>query len=105
MQNMKKNEEYFERCFSKLLLNFMIWICVDFVFEILVDDRFGFVRNTTLTNSTNFISQFSPYHWYETNGLSKIPFCDGREIRPRKPYGKHQTNGIIPDKADMAINI
>ena len=69
--------------FSKLLLNFMIWICIDFVFEILVDDRFGIVRNTTLTNSTNFISQFSPYHWYETNGLSKISFCpmDAKYVR------------------------
>jgi len=77
--------------FSKLLLNFMIWICVDFVFEILVDDRFGFVRNATLTNSTNFISQFSPNHWYETNGLSKIPFCpvDAKSLRKASNKWNH----------------
>ena len=89
--------------FSKLLLDFMIWICVDFVFEILIDDRFGFVRNTTFTDTSNFISQFSPYHWDEANGLSKIPFCPMGG--PRNPGKKYQTNGIIPDKADMAINI
>ena len=67
-------ENVLKNVFSKLPLNFMIWVCVDFVFEILVDDRFGFVRNTTSTNSSNFASQFSPYHWYEANSFSMIPF-------------------------------
>ena len=59
MQNVKKWMKKNDECevFSlKLLLDFIIWIRVNFVLEILIDDRFGFVRNTTFTNSSNFIT-------------------------------------------------